>query len=151
MATLHRNRSVVSEVRTIAKNGEIVWVRTYAKPVWDGPPTKPMGIYGAVQDITAAKRADEVLGASEARMKRAQAIAHISQLGTELAEQDPVGVGGSFSHLWRRPQHTDVADECAPTYVVEEYRPPPGSGDGPHAGRRSRWIRRGISNPARQR
>lgn len=56
MQKLFNNENVISEVRTIHKNGHIVWVRIYAKPIWDYSSNKLIGINGAVQDITEKKQ-----------------------------------------------------------------------------------------------
>lgn len=56
MEMLRRNQQVVSEVRTIHKDGRIRWVQSYAHPVWDEEKNELVGIYGAVQDITDRKR-----------------------------------------------------------------------------------------------
>jgi PAS domain S-box-containing protein len=58
-AGLRANQKVVSEVRTIRKNGEILWVKIYAHPVWDTASNQLTGIYGAVQDIHERKMAEE--------------------------------------------------------------------------------------------
>jgi PAS domain S-box-containing protein len=68
MEKLRANRPLVSEIRTLHKSGQTVWVRVYAHPVWDAQSKKLVGIYGAVQDITERKRAEEILGASEKRL-----------------------------------------------------------------------------------
>ncbi len=65
---LRANRPITSEIRTIAKNGQIVWVRVYAHPAWDAERNELVGINGAVQDITEQKRAEEVIRASEKRL-----------------------------------------------------------------------------------
>jgi len=62
---LLNNEKVISEVRTIQKNGNIVWTRSYARPIWDEKANKLIGIYGAVQDITEQKSAEEELRKSE--------------------------------------------------------------------------------------
>ena len=59
MAKLRRNERVVSELRTIHKDGSIRWVRNYAHPVWDSEENELIGIYGAVQDITEKKRIEQ--------------------------------------------------------------------------------------------
>ncbi|MBI5712188.1 MAG: GAF domain-containing protein [Chloroflexi bacterium] len=59
MATLRANMPVVSEVRTYTKSGQLRWVRVYAHPVWDVERNQMAGIYGAVQDITRRKQAEE--------------------------------------------------------------------------------------------
>jgi PAS domain S-box-containing protein len=56
---LLKNETVISEVRTIRKDGNIVWTRSYAHPVWDEKIHKIIGVYGAVQDITEQKLAEE--------------------------------------------------------------------------------------------
>lgn len=58
MEKLRHNQSVNSTVRTIRKDGSIIWVKSYAQPVWDYEKNKLVGIYGAVQDITGQKKAE---------------------------------------------------------------------------------------------
>jgi len=58
---LQSNQVVISEIRNIKKNGEILWVTVYAHPVWDDKNNCLAGIYGAVQDITKRKKAEEEL------------------------------------------------------------------------------------------
>lgn len=69
MDKLSHNWPVVSEIRTLHKNGTIVWVRSYAHPIWNVDQNKLIGMYGAVQDITAEKEAEEALKDSEARYR----------------------------------------------------------------------------------
>jgi PAS domain S-box-containing protein len=52
-------KSQVSEYRIIAKSGEIRWLRDHAHPVWGQVQGRVVGVYGAVQDITERKRAEE--------------------------------------------------------------------------------------------
>lgn len=59
--TLQQNKKLGREIRTYAKSGKIVWVRVYAHPDWDPIEQKLVGIYGAVQDITKRKQAEEEL------------------------------------------------------------------------------------------
>ena len=56
MEKLRNNQRVISELRTIHKDGTIRWVKSYAHPVWDEEKNRLVGIYGAVQDITDRKR-----------------------------------------------------------------------------------------------
>lgn len=59
MERLRQNEKVVSELRTIHKDGSIRWVRNYAHPVWDPQKNELVGIYGAVQDVTGRKRIEQ--------------------------------------------------------------------------------------------
>ncbi len=68
MEKLHANQPVITEIRTLTKSGKTVWVRSYAHPVLDAERKELIGIYGAVQDITERKRAEEILEASERRL-----------------------------------------------------------------------------------
>lgn len=61
--------SDVREFRIITKSGEVRWVRSYGYPVRDEQQGSVVRIYGAAQDITEHKRADEALLASEDRYK----------------------------------------------------------------------------------
>ncbi len=61
MIMLAKNQEVKSELRTIAKNGEIRWELVSAHPVWNEQENRLSGIIGSVQDITERKKADEVL------------------------------------------------------------------------------------------
>jgi len=65
MKQLSENKQVETEIRTIAKDGRIVWVRVFAHPIWDDKKKKLVGIYGAVQDITEQKHAEEIIKESE--------------------------------------------------------------------------------------
>jgi PAS domain S-box-containing protein len=61
MNTLKSNKPAISEIRTITKNGNVVWVRVYASPVWDDKNNSLKGITGAVQDITERKTTEQEL------------------------------------------------------------------------------------------
>jgi len=65
---LKKNNQVISDVRTLAKNGRIVWVRVSAHPVWDYQNNELVGIYGGVKDVTESKLAENALANSEARL-----------------------------------------------------------------------------------
>ncbi len=73
MNTLQTNRPITSELRTISKSGEIVWVRVSAQPVWDTEQNRLVGVYGAVQNITGRKLAEEKILQQTAR---AEALVH---------------------------------------------------------------------------
>jgi PAS domain S-box-containing protein len=59
MDRLRHNQQVISEIRTVHKDGSVRWVRSYAHPVWGEEKNELVGIYGAVQDITDRKRIEQ--------------------------------------------------------------------------------------------
>ena len=59
LADLYQNKKVVTEIRTVKKGGEVIWVRIYAQPIWDENKNCLASIYGAVQDINERKIAEE--------------------------------------------------------------------------------------------
>jgi PAS domain S-box-containing protein len=67
----------VSEFRIITRDGEIRWLRDYGRAVWDEAAGRVTKIYGAVEDITERKRAEEALRESEERLKLTQAAGGI--------------------------------------------------------------------------
>ncbi len=56
----------VSEYRIVTKSGEIRWVRDYGRPEWDAGLQRVSYIYGAIQDITQQRIAEDRLRQSEA-------------------------------------------------------------------------------------
>jgi PAS domain S-box-containing protein len=58
---LHAGQSDVSEYRIIAKDGRLLWLRFYSRPVWDAAAGRAVRIYGAVQDITQIKQLEQQL------------------------------------------------------------------------------------------
>ena len=56
--TLRANLPLKTELRTIAKDGRIVWVEVFAHPVWDSRQNRLAGIYGSVRDVSRRKRAE---------------------------------------------------------------------------------------------
>lgn len=56
---------VVSEVRIITRDGAVRWIRDHGCPVWDAEQGRVVRIYGAVQDITERKQAEEALRESQ--------------------------------------------------------------------------------------
>jgi PAS domain S-box-containing protein len=66
---LRNNQNTESQIRTIDRNGEIIWVQVFAHPIWDSERNCLAGIYGAVKNITDRKNAEEKLINSEQRFR----------------------------------------------------------------------------------
>ena len=79
MDLLRTNKPAITEVRTIHKDGSIRWVRSYAHPLWDAENNRLAGIYGAVQDITERKQAEERI------QRSANQLATLNQIGRAVA------------------------------------------------------------------
>jgi PAS domain S-box-containing protein len=58
------NQSCACKLRIVTKHGETRWVHVYGRPVWDDREKRVVRIYGAVQDVTEHKRADDQIQAS---------------------------------------------------------------------------------------
>jgi len=77
MEMLRSNQPIISELRTIKKNGETSWARVYAHPIWDNEENVLVGIYGAVQDITERKNAELNLYKANSLLNITGAVAHV--------------------------------------------------------------------------
>lgn len=62
-------QSDTDEMRVITKTGETRWIRDFANPIWDAAQQRVGGLYGAVQDVTEHKLAQEKLKKSEERYR----------------------------------------------------------------------------------
>ncbi|MDI6697079.1 MAG: GAF domain-containing protein [Anaerolineales bacterium] len=63
------NQHDVSEFRIRRKDGAIRWLRDHGHPIWDATQGRVTRIYGAAQDITQRKLAEEASRAAEARLR----------------------------------------------------------------------------------
>ncbi|MEO8232999.1 MAG: PAS domain S-box protein, partial [Ignavibacteriota bacterium] len=79
---LKRNEKVNREIMTYHKNGSVVWVRSYAQPIWDNQNKILLGVYGAVEDITTRKQTEII---QKIQYKIADAVVSYKTL-TELFE-----------------------------------------------------------------
>ncbi|MCU0475367.1 MAG: PAS domain-containing protein [Anaerolineae bacterium] len=77
---LLRGQKDVSEFRIITKSGEVRWLSDTGQPIWDDERRRVTWIYGAAQDITERKRAEEVMRQQtvqlQARNEELDAFAH---------------------------------------------------------------------------
>jgi len=96
--------SDICEWRFITRNGEVRWIRDYAVPLWDENQNRVDRIYGAAQDITEYKKADQLLRESEERFRR-------------LAESSPVGIYIIYNDKFR---YVNQAFSLISGYNVEE-------------------------------
>ena len=67
--TLLSGQPKIVEYRILNNNGDFRWLLDYGYPVWCDRDQRVLKIYGAVQDITERKLADEALRKSEERYK----------------------------------------------------------------------------------
>ncbi|MHB9041055.1 MAG: PAS domain S-box protein, partial [Melioribacteraceae bacterium] len=67
MEKLRSNQPVITELRTLKKDGSVLWVGVYANPVMSSDGKELIGINGAVRDITERKLAEEVIQKNKER------------------------------------------------------------------------------------
>ncbi len=71
LQNLFGNRAVKSEIRTLNKRGEVIWVQVFAHPLWDNDRNVLKSIYGAVRNITERKITEQRLRESEEKLSNA--------------------------------------------------------------------------------
>ncbi|NJP06584.1 MAG: PAS domain S-box protein [Chloroflexaceae bacterium] len=59
----------ISELRLLTDHGDVRWLRDYARPIWDEHKERVVRLYGAAQDITARKHAEESLKQNQALLQ----------------------------------------------------------------------------------
>jgi PAS domain S-box-containing protein len=85
-----------SEFRWVAKDGRVVHVEAYSVPVFDEA-GRPVGMRGVTMDVTARRRAEEALSASE---ELSQAV--LNSLHAHIAVLDREGRIVAVNEAWRR-------------------------------------------------
>ena len=73
------------EMRWLTAGGEVRWLRNYAMPILDRPEGRVIRVYGASQDITASKRAEQEKEKLEEHLRQAQKLESIGRLAGGVA------------------------------------------------------------------
>ncbi len=97
---LYANKNIDSQLRIITRTGETRWVRIMASPIWDANHNRLIGMYGAVQDITARQQAQD-----QVQRLNAELEIHVDQRTRELqlALTELESFSYSISHDLRAP------------------------------------------------
>jgi PAS domain S-box-containing protein len=104
---LAEGRSDISEYRVIAKNDEVRWVRDYGYPIWDNAEGRIVRIYGAAQDITERKRAEEALKEGEEKFRTLFELSPYSTVLSDL-EGNIVECNQQFAQLHSTKQDPEA-------------------------------------------
>jgi PAS domain S-box-containing protein len=85
LKALQNNQSTTVEYRIVTKNGDIRWMRDHARPVWGKVQGRLSHIFGAVEDITEQKRAEDEKIRLESQLGQAQKMEAIGTLAGGIA------------------------------------------------------------------
>lgn len=122
-ALLSQNKQVDSELRIIRKNGDVIWVRVLAQPIWDEKTNSLAGICGAVQDITVRKTAEIGIRESEQRLRTMfeavpECVKVLSEKG-KLLDINPAGLA-----ILEAAEKRQVVGRTAAGILLEEHVEP---------------------------
>lgn len=95
-----RGEPDVCEMRWMTARGEIRWLRDYAKPIFDEAGKCVVRIYGASQDITERKRAEEKLRSLEERFSKAFHTSPAGMTITRISDGKFIDVNDSFLKMF---------------------------------------------------
>ena len=86
----------VCEMRFLTRTGSARWLRDVAVPVWNEHHTRVVRIYGAAEDITERKEAEQALRAKEERLRTIletePECVKVLSLGGMLIQMNPAGL-----------------------------------------------------------
>ena len=77
LKTLLSGKSGIVEYRILTKSGEVRWMLDYGFPVYSKEQERVIKVYGAVQDITERKQAEQALKQSEEKYKTLTKNLHV--------------------------------------------------------------------------
>lgn len=92
---LRSGQPATSVNRIVTKGGEIRWIQTYSRPIWDASQSRVVGFHGASQDITERKQTVEKLQQSE---KKAHSLLRLAKLLEQAVTYDQV-IAALFAEL----------------------------------------------------
>ncbi len=119
---LFSNQADTSEYRIIAKDGAIRWVRDRGLPVWDDAQRRVVCAYGAVQDITEQRRAQEQAQLRQQELAQVLRVATVGELSAGLAHEinQPLAAIVSYAKGCARRLRSGVVSPDDLLRVVEE-------------------------------
>ncbi|MCE5208214.1 MAG: transporter substrate-binding domain-containing protein [Chloroflexi bacterium] len=122
MDRLYKNQPVKTEIRTIAKNGKTKWLQVYAHPVWDMEQNKLTGIYGAVQEITQRKMAENKLREANSLLTITGTVARVGGWEYDLQTGELNGTEEMF-RIYEIDPSTPLSLSEVLNYFAPESRP----------------------------
>jgi len=85
MERISQGKAVESEYRIYRKDGEIRWLCDYAQPEWDESVGRVVRVYGAAQDITEKKNAEEERRKFDLQLQQTQKLESLGVLAGGIA------------------------------------------------------------------
>jgi PAS domain S-box-containing protein len=95
----------ITEYRIITKQGDVVWLRDYSRPVWDDVEERVIRVLGAAQNITGHKQVEEILRNAKDSAEEAQKVAEEALLAAESANRAKSEFLANMSHEIRTPMN----------------------------------------------
>lgn len=119
---LFSNQPDTTEYRIITKDGATRWVRDRGLPVWDDEQQRVVCAYGAVQDITEQRQAQEQTQLRQEELAQVLRVATVGELSAGLAHEinQPLAAIVSYAKGCARRLRSGVVSPDDLLRVVEE-------------------------------
>jgi len=122
IVTLTRGQPDVQEWRALTKSGETLWLRDFCYPLPDDEQSSSIRVFGAVQDITHSKRAEDHSRQLHADLARFGLLSTMGEMASALAHElnQPLTAIFNYTRACLRMMRSGTEDRAEVLHAIEQ-------------------------------